>query len=346
MVKKKFISDYSAKRIGELISKVLEKGEAAKWKKPWISAGNSAIPCRNIDRPDPYQGMNAGLLQLVVSVNGYRTPLFLTGDKAREMGISIRKDENGKREEAWPVFKWIQFIYDKENNRITYEEWQDLPTDEQEQCRQRWALRCYLVYNIDQTTLKDDLPKTYNKLLALYPEKVDVMKPEEDCKDDALDYILNTKGAWRCPIVHSVSNKAYYQHSADYTTESIHLPKREQFTSVSAYYGTVLHEMAHSTKGEPSMRRDYGRKRWGDEGYALEELVAEFTAAFVCCDRGHTKTIDPQHVAYVQSWRKAITKHDVVSTIVDDLMRSVNYEIRCLREVDEQLANKPMLRAA
>ncbi len=334
--KKQFISDYSAKRIGDLIEEVLNNAEKVRWQKPWLDVASVETPCRNIDRPDPYQGVNAGLLQLVMSVKGYRTPLFVTGDKARDMGLSIKKQDNGDREEAWPVFKWLHLIYDKDGNRITYEQYCDLDEEEQQQCRERWSLRGYLVYNIDQTTMKEDLPNTYAKFLALYPEEKEVrtMKAEEDTVDEALDYVLSTEGAWRCPIHHSISHKAYYSPAED----GIHLPMREQFKTNSAYYGVALHEMAHSTKGEKNMKRDYGSKGFGSEGYALEELVAEFTSAFVGLDRGHTKTIDQEHIAYVQSWRKAIKKHDVVSTIVDDLMKAVNYEIRILRETDTMLA--------
>lgn len=338
--KKQFISDYSAKRIGDLIEEVLNNAEKLKWQKPWVNVGMMDTPCRNIDRPDPYQGVNEGLLSLVMSVKNYRTPLFLTGDKARDMGLSIKKQADGKREEAWPVFKWLHLIYDKDRNRITYEQYCDLDEEEQQQCRERWSLRGYLVYNIDQTTMKEDLPKTYEKFVALYPDTTDGMKAEEDAQDEALDYILNTPGVWRCPIHHQLGDRACYSYSSDFSIESIRLPMRDQFKTVSAYYGTALHEMAHSTKGDPKMRRDYGGKSFGTEGYALEELVAEFTAAFVGCDRGHTKTIDKEHIAYVQSWRKAIKKKDIVSTIVDDLMRATNYEIRILRETDEMLAKQ------
>ena len=33
-----------------------------------------------------------------------------------------------------------------------------------------------------------------------------------------------------------------------------------------------------------ALHREFGRKRWGDEGYAAEELVAELGSAFLCAD--------------------------------------------------------------
>jgi antirestriction protein ArdC len=43
------------------------------------------------------------------------------------------------------------------------------------------------------------------------------------------------------------------------------------------------------------------RLRWGDEGYAKEELVAELGSAFLCADLGITLEVRDDHAAYVAS---------------------------------------------
>src|SRR3546814_5022903 len=52
--------------------------------------------------------------------------------------------------------------------------------------------------------------------------------------------------------------------------------------------------------------RDLGRKRWGDEGYAREELVAEVGAAFLCADLGVAPEVRADHAAYVASWLQVL----------------------------------------
>lgn len=42
----------------------------------------------------------------------------------------------------------------------------------------------------------------------------------------------------------------------------------------------------HWTRHPTRLDREFGRKRWGDDGYAREELVAELGAAFLCADLG------------------------------------------------------------
>jgi antirestriction protein ArdC len=50
-----------------------------------------------------------------------------------------------------------------------------------------------------------------------------------------------------------------------------------------------------------------GRRRWGDEGYAREELVAELGAAFLCADLGLALTPRPDHASYLQSWLEVLS---------------------------------------
>jgi antirestriction protein ArdC len=58
----------------------------------------------------------------------------------------------------------------------------------------------------------------------------------------------------------------------------IQLPIIEAFRDAESFYATLAHESAHWTKHPSRLDRDLGRKQWGDEGYAREELVAEIAA--------------------------------------------------------------------
>ena len=49
-----------------------------------------------------------------------------------------------------------------------------------------------------------------------------------------------------------------------------------------------------------------GRVKWGDEGYAREEMVAELGAAFLCADLGITPEVRKEHADYISSWLKVL----------------------------------------
>src|SRR6185312_16074443 len=62
----------------------------------------------------------------------------------------------------------------------------------------------------------------------------------------------------------------------------------------------------HWTKHQSRLDREFGRKRWGDAGYAMEELVAELAAAFVCADLALTPEVRDDHASYIASWLKVL----------------------------------------
>jgi antirestriction protein ArdC len=66
--------------------------------------------------------------------------------------------------------------------------------------------------------------------------------------------------------------------------------------------------MTHWTKHPSRLNRDFGRRTFGDQGYAREELVAEIGAAFLCCDLGITPEPRDDHAAYLGHWLKVLTE--------------------------------------
>jgi antirestriction protein ArdC len=86
------------------------------------------------------------------------------------------------------------------------------------------------------------------------------------------------------------------------------MPPFESFVDAESYYATLPHEVTHWTKHPARLDREFGRKRWGDEGYAMEELVAELGAAFVCADLALTPELCNDHAAYIATWLKVLRR--------------------------------------
>ena len=88
---------------------------------------------------------------------------------------------------------------------------------------------------------------------------------------------------------------------ACYTQEAhrIQMPVIEAFRDVESFYATLAHESAHWTRHSSRLKRHFGRKVWGDEGYAQEELVAELASAFLCADLALTPEVRDDHAAYI-----------------------------------------------
>jgi antirestriction protein ArdC len=97
-------------------------------------------------------------------------------------------------------------------------------------------------------------------------------------------------------------SSAFYSPSRDI----VQMPELQTFRDAESYAATLCHELTHATRHETRMNRDFGRKRFGDAGYAMEELVAEIGAAFLCADLGITPETRDDHAAYIQSWLKVL----------------------------------------
>lgn len=89
-------------------------------------------------------------------------------------------------------------------------------------------------------------------------------------------------------------------------SDHIQMPEFAAFLSGHDYYAALAHESIHWTHHPSRLDRSFDQKRFGDAGYAQEELVAELGAAFLCADLGLALEDRPDHAAYIASWLKAL----------------------------------------
>lgn len=248
----------------------LEQGELT-WLKPWSAAhaeGRITRPLRHNGLA--YSGINVLMLWGAAIEAGFAAPYWMTFKQAQDLGAHVKKGERGS-----PV------VY---ASTITRTEEQDGGGEE---ARAIPFLKSYTVFNVEQI---DGLPAHY------YAKPEPVIDPAR--RIDHAEAFFAATGA---DIRHGGA-QAYYTAASDH----VQMPVFESFCSPEAYYATLAHELTHWTKHEKRLDRDLGRKRWGDEGYAREELVAELGAAFLCADLALTPEPGADHAAYIQSWLKVL----------------------------------------
>jgi antirestriction protein ArdC len=129
------------------------------------------------------------------------------------------------------------------------------------------------------------------------PEQAEIPKLCETERDARLENFIADSGA----SIHYGGDKAVYIPSEDL----VRLPRFENFMNVSGYYATAFHELAHWTGHRNRLDRDL-TGRFGSESYAMEELVAELTSAFICADFELQGKL--QHAEYISSWIKVLKK--------------------------------------
>lgn len=147
-------------------------------------------------------------------------------------------------------------------------------------------LKTYTVFNVAQI---DGLPKRFH----IIPEPT----PEAERIETAEAFFASIPAT-----VNHGGDKAYYMPSAD----RIQLPPFAAFHDAQSYYATRGHETLHWTSHKSRLDRSFGREKWGDEGYAREELCAELGAAFLAADLGIALEPRPDHASYIASWIKVL----------------------------------------
>ncbi len=102
--------------------------------------------------------------------------------------------------------------------------------------------------------------------------------------------------------IRSGGTRAYYAKGSDH----VQMPPFETFRDAESHAATLAHELTHWTKHPTRLARDFGRRRFGDEGYATEDLVAELGSAFLAADLGLTPEVRDDHAAYTATWLKVL----------------------------------------
>lgn len=260
-------------RVTQQIIDDLERG-VRPWTQPWSAghlAGRVSRPLRH--NLQHYSGVNVLLLWAEAMARGFSAPIWMTFRQALELGGHVRKGEHG----ATVVYA----------NRIVRTEADDQGEEVE---RSIPFLKAYTVFNVDQV---DGLPLLFHATEA--------PRLEPDQRIARAEAFFAATGA----IVRHGGDQAWYSMVEDL----VQMPPFQGFVDPESYYATLAHECAHWTRHPSRLDRDFGRKRFGDDGYAREELVAELASAFLCADLGLELTPREDHTAYIDHWLEVLA-HD------------------------------------
>lgn len=277
-------------RVTSQIIESLERG-VMPWLKPWSAehaAGRVSRPLRHSG--EAYQGINILMLWASAEEQGFACPYWLTFRQAKELGGFIRKGEKGS-----PV------VY---ANTFTKTETADSGEEVESKIP---FLKAYTVFNADQV---EGLPERYYELAE--PPKEQVTRIEQ-----ADRFFAETRADIR-----TGGTRAFYAIGPDY----VRMPPIECFQDAESHAATLAHEVCHWTRHPSRLDRDLGRKRWGDAGYAMEELVAELGAAFLCADLAITPELRDDHASYISNWLEVLKQDKrAIFTAASHASRAVSY---------------------
>jgi antirestriction protein ArdC len=253
-------------RVTAQIINAIEQGVGT-WRMPWHTSGRYAFSPINAASKKPYRGINTVCLWAAAQAKGYERGEWATYQQWQDKRAQVRKGEK-----ATLVVFW-KFANDSGESQ----------EDGTECSRSRLLFtRGYSVFNAAQ---------------------VDGYTPTVDCEMPMLERIAHAETFFRAigADLHHGGNRAFYSPATDH----IQMPPFGAFADSVAYYSTLAHEHTHWTATVARCDRQLG-KRFGDNAYAAEELIAELGAAFTCAHLGLNTEPREDHAQYLASWLRVL----------------------------------------
>jgi antirestriction protein ArdC len=278
-------------RVTSQIVNAIEHG-VGNWRMPWHTSGKFAFSPINVTSKTPYRGINTICLWAAAQAKGYERGEWATYPQWQERGAQVRRGEK-----ATLVVFW------KFANSST--ETQDDGEEHTASSSRLLFTRGYSVFNAAQ--------------VDGYTPKADAGTPIQERieRADAFFQGINAR------VVHQ-GNRAFYCPSDD----TITLPPFPAFFTPVDYYSTRAHETGHWTSHAGRCNRELG-KRFGDNAYSVEELVAELTAAFTLAHLGLGSEPRPDHAQYIGSWLKVLKADKrAIFTAASKAQQAADYIVR------------------
>ena len=218
--------------------------EGSDWKMGWASTQRSwhGLP-QNISGRQ-YTGGNSFYLMMATMANNHTVPIYATFNQIQKMNEKLMDEKGRIPKEKWDeavhvrkgeqaeivVFNTPLYVNpDKPKEKpLTAKEYEKLSKEEKEKYNQIWAQIPHVIFNIDQTNMREVRPELYEKLVErMMPKQAQTFRQDTlgMYEEPAIDHILKNQ-SWRCPIVFDKESKdAFYSPSRD----TITVPMKEQY---------------------------------------------------------------------------------------------------------------------
>ena len=243
-----------------------------------------------------------GINLLLLNSLGYDQNLFLTWKQLKTIGGSVKKGEKG-----------IIVVFNKMVER-------EVEKNGEPKIEKKSFIRYYKIFNVAQCT---GIPPAF--IVHGEPREHEPLFECERIIEEMAD----------CPDIRHEEDEAYYVPALDY----INMPNISSFDSSPDYYGTLFHELIHSTGHQKRIGRKevYQNPHYGTELYSQEELVAEMGSCYLKSHTGIPIAELNNSAAYIRDWLE-VFKGDkrFVVMAASKAQQAVEYILKVPETIEER----------
>jgi len=274
------------------IIRAIEAGLSGEYQMPWHRNASHGFPM-NAHTKRHYHGFNTLALWAAGELRGYPTSWWATYKQWSELGAQVRRGEKSS-----PVLFYKKLEPEAEG----------APEAEASPEKPKIVVRLSHVFNADQVDGWS------------VPGAPVVDRTETIGNVDRFIAVIGAR-------IQYGGNYAYYTRATDH----IQMPNRSSFTgtetstATESFYSVLLHEHVHWSGHQARLDRDLSG-HFGTDAYAMEELVAELGAAFLCAELRITDAPRKDHALYVRSWLPVLRgKHMALAIAASAATKACRY---------------------
>ncbi|MBX9711252.1 MAG: ssDNA-binding domain-containing protein, partial [Xanthobacteraceae bacterium] len=282
---------------------------AGEFQMPWHRPGVAFTIPRNALTEKQYRGSNILSLWIDADEKKFEHQVWATFKQWQEIGAQVRKGEKGSL-----IVKYGEWVPKDARADSNSDAKPDNSGKDDEDGGKRLFAKAAYVFNAQQVDGYEIAPS--------------VPRPDLTERLDHVDAFIAATGA----EFREGGQRAFYRHrDLNGNGDFIQMPDRSLFTGTTtstpteSFESTRLHELGHWTGAKHRLDREFG-ERFGDNKYAIEELIAELSAAYLCAGLEITNTPRADHAQYIANWLEVL-KDDTkaIFTAASMATRAVDY---------------------
>lgn len=292
--------------VTDSIIKIIKSEKKLAWRKPIKSKDTYGIVASNFESKKPYKGINSFLLNFiwpVLNQKKWEIPFFLTFKQIQKRKGKIKKGAHGYKVIYYTVYYQVILTNKRKFKTTDIKAFIDFIIKNKSKIP---SLKSTNVKEINQFVYDNSFSviRYYNVFNADDITGIDwKLEPIEKVKEkEKIEIAENiVKSMPKAPKIINKGNEAFYYPPND----TVNIPGINNFKTEQMYYGTLFHELIHSTGHKNRLNRSM-IGRFGSKEYAKEELIAELGASFLNAEAGILYHNINNSAAYLKSWMKRL----------------------------------------
>ena len=298
-------------QLQEMFNEMLNRKLNESWEKPWFVPVNKNSAVTNYKTGHQYKNGNFIFLLFASMFKGFSTLQFMTFKQGMSLGYMVNKGSEGL-----PVyfysFSFYKMVGGQRRNlpESPYNTWTTVQLSDAKILKLPF-IKIYHVFNVAQFSdiqTGESLQAVINRTLLDEMEGKGNVNSNPERILEGCEKVLN---GWQCKInLVQGSDRCFYSPIEDF----IQLTDRPQFINNEYFYATLLHEVTHSTGHE---KRTGRMKKFNEsyknhkQAYAIEELVAEISSAFIMASNNFAPERQKINSAiYLQGWKESLKEDE------------------------------------